>query len=133
MKNLYDKIGLYTLVIVSLQMIFINLIHSQSFQKVYGTNFDNSFTKVIEDGTHYFVLGQDETVEGQTKRATVSRLDANGSHLWTLSLETGSIWNDAVLVSPGELIVVGSTLPFDATTQSIIGRISTSAGVPSRG
>lgn len=97
---------------------------AQTFQKVYGTPLDNSFSKVIQDGAFYYVLGQDEPSNGVPHRATVSRLDANGVHQWTLSMPTPSNWADAVLLPGGDLMVVGYSLPFDASTKSIIGRVT---------
>ncbi|MBI5916461.1 MAG: T9SS type A sorting domain-containing protein [Bacteroidetes bacterium] len=97
---------------------------AQDFQRDYGTSLDNSFSKVIQDGTNYYVLGQDEAVNGAPQRATVTRLDANGLHQWTLSLNIPSVWNDAVLTPSGDLLVVGLTLPADATAKSLIGRVT---------
>ncbi len=101
---------------------------AQDFQRVYGTALDNSFTKVIQDGANYFVLGQEEATNGAPQRATVTRLDANGIHQWTLSLNTPSVWNDAVLISAGELMVVGNTLPFDPNSRSLVGRVTETGG-----
>ncbi|TAK37403.1 MAG: T9SS type A sorting domain-containing protein [Saprospiraceae bacterium] len=98
------------------------------FQRDYGTPFDNSFSKVIQDGTNYYVLGQDEPSEGVLQRATVTRLDANGIHQWTLSLPIASVWNDAVLIPGGDLLVVGTTTPISQPSQSLIGRVTSSGG-----
>ncbi len=98
------------------------------FQRAYGNSLDNSFSKVIKDGSNYYVIGQDESINGATMQATVTRVDAAGVHLWTLRLEAASIWNDAVLTPSGDLLVVGNTLPFDNRSKSIVGRISTTLG-----
>lgn len=103
-------------------------IHAQFFQRQFGTSFDNTFTRVIQDGSHYYVLGQDQPGNGATPHATVTRLDANGIHLWTLSLNLPSAWNDAVVTPTGDLLVVGSTLPADATNQSLMGLVTPSGG-----
>ncbi|HMQ47389.1 MAG TPA: T9SS type A sorting domain-containing protein [Saprospiraceae bacterium] len=94
------------------------------FQKHYGTSLDDSFSKVIPDGDNYYVLGAYEAVNGAPVRATVTRLDANGVHQWTLSMPTSSTWADAVLLPGGDLMVVGYSLPLDASAKSIIGRVT---------
>ena len=102
--------------------------NSQDFQRLYGTSLDNNFTKVIQHGSNYYVLGQDQPTSGSTPHATVTRLDANGIHQWTLSLNIPSAWNDAVLTPTGDLLVVGNTLPGDASNNSIMGLVTTSGG-----
>lgn len=97
---------------------------TQAFQRIYGTSLDNSFSKVIPDGTEYYVLGQDQPSSGALPRATVTRLAADGSLLWTKSLDIPSQWNDAIRVKKGDLILVGNSLPGDATAKSIMGRIT---------
>ncbi len=114
-----------------LMIIFnINVAQSfaQDFQRAYGTNLDNSFSKVIKDGSHYYVLGQNEASDGATQFGTVTRLDSNGLHLWTLEPNIASVWNDAVLTPTGDLLVVGSTLPFDASSKSLIGLVTPAGG-----
>jgi len=97
---------------------------AQTFQRIYGTSLDNSFSKVIPDGSEYYVLGQDQPIVGALSRATVTRLAADGSLLWTKSLDIPSQWNDAIRVKKGDLILVGNSLPGDATAKSIMGRIT---------
>lgn len=113
--------------------IFINCIvllllsgngYTQTFQRIYGTSLDNSFSKVIPDGTEYYVLGQDQPSVTTLPRATVTRLAADGSILWIKSLDIPSQWNDAIRVKKGDLILVGNSLPGDATAKSIMGRIT---------
>lgn len=101
---------------------------SQDFQRLYGTSLDNNFTKVIQHGSNYYVLGQDQPTSGSTPHATVTRLDANGIHQWTLSLNIPSVWNDAVLTPTGDLLVIGNTLPGDATNNSLMGLVTTTGG-----
>lgn len=98
--------------------------YTQTFQRIYGTSLDNSFSKVIPDGSEYYVLGQDQPIVGALSRATVTRLAADGSLLWTKSLDIPSQWNDAIRVKKGDLILVGNSLPGDATAKSIMGRIT---------
>ncbi len=116
-----------------LSFIFIMLTnsqaHSQSFQRVYGDALDNSFSKVVQDASgKFYVLGQNEAVNGAPQRATVTRLDANGQHEWTLSLNFASIWHDAVLTPSGELMLVGQTLPSDPTSKGIMARVTAAGG-----
>ncbi|MEO6691736.1 MAG: hypothetical protein ABIO44_05295, partial [Saprospiraceae bacterium] len=97
---------------------------AQTFQGVYGTPLDNSFSKVIQDGTEYYVLGQDQPSTGALSRATVSRLASDGTLLWTKSLGIASQWNDAIRVKKGDLMLVGNSLPLaNPMGKSIMGRI----------
>jgi len=97
------------------------------FQRAFGTPLDESFSKVIQSGTNYYVLGSGEIVDGQSPRATVTRLNASGQLQWTLSLNVASEWNDAVLTPSGNLLVVGNSLPNGNSSQSIMGQV-TAAG-----
>jgi hypothetical protein len=101
---------------------------SQTFQRTYGTSLDNSFTKAIGDGGQYFVLGQDQPSGGSLPHATVTRLDANGNHQWTLTLDIPSVWNDAIRTPSGDLFLVGSTLPGDASSKSLMGLVTPTSG-----
>ncbi len=122
-----NKTALFFSLLVLLSLP-VSLTFSQNFQRLYGTTLDNSFSKVIPDGSNYYVLGQDEFTDGTPPSATVTRLDANGMHLWTLSLNISSVWNDAVLTPSGDLLVVGSTLPFDVNSQSLMGLVTPNGG-----
>ncbi|NUQ23104.1 MAG: HYR domain-containing protein [Saprospiraceae bacterium] len=95
------------------------------FQRQYGTNLDETFTKVIRSGANYYVLGTGEITDGQAARATVSRLNATGQLQWTLSLNTASRWNDAVLTPNGNLLLVGQSMPDDNTSRAIMGLVTT--------
>jgi len=101
---------------------------SQNFSRQYGNAFDNAFSKVLKSGANYFVVGRDQASAGALSQATVTRLNANGVLQWTRRLDIASVWNDAILTSNGSLLLVGHTLPADATNKSIIGLI-TAAGV----
>lgn len=124
MKHLSSLTMLRGWVFTALVMLCHTVVLAQVFQKHYGTAFENAFSKVVKDGAFYYVLGQDEPSEGAAFRATVTRLDANGAHQWTLSMATPSAWADAVLLPGGDLMVVGYSLPLDPATRSIIGRIT---------
>lgn len=88
------------------------------FRNVYGTAGDNQFTKIIPDGSNYYILG---TNNGQ---ATVSRINSSGAIQWTRSLNVGSSWSDAALTAGGSLFVVGQTTPVGSTNRSIMGVIT---------
>jgi hypothetical protein len=117
-----------SLIIIVMMILSSSFLVAQDFQRLYGTNLDNTFSKAFQDGSNYYVLGQDEPTNGATPHATVTRLNANGIHQWTLRLDIPSIWNDAVLTPTGDLLVVGATLPFDATNKSLIGLVTPSGG-----
>ena len=127
MKTFYIRTVLPTTILLGLMLIPSASIFSQ-FQMNYGTQLNNSFSKVIPDGTEYFVLGQDELSPGSPSYATVTRLDAQGNWQWTLTMDIPSVWNDAVLVAPDSLLVVGSTLPFDPSAQSLMAVVAVSGG-----
>jgi hypothetical protein len=101
---------------------------AQYFQHHYGNALDNAFAKVIPHGPNYYVIGRDQPTAGALARATVARLNGAGKLQWVLRLDLASQWNDAVLTPTGNLIMVGNTLPFDASSQSLLG-IVTPAGV----
>ncbi|MDZ4749927.1 MAG: T9SS type A sorting domain-containing protein [Saprospiraceae bacterium] len=128
MKNSTFRLFISTLALFILVAWPIAPVESQTFQRLYGTSLDNTFSKVIRDGSNYYVLGQDESTQGSPMHATVTRLGANGIHQWTLRLDIPSVWNDAVLTPTGDLFVVGSTLPGDATNKSIMGLVTPSGG-----
>ncbi|MFM9947362.1 MAG: choice-of-anchor L domain-containing protein, partial [Saprospiraceae bacterium] len=114
--------------LLSIWIVFLFAIPGQAqFQRQFGTNLDESFSKVIQSGTNYYVLGSGEITNGQPARATVTRLNALGELQWTLSLNVASQWNDAVLTPGGNLLVVGHSLPDDNTSRSIMGLV-TAAG-----
>ncbi|MEP7197339.1 MAG: T9SS type A sorting domain-containing protein [Saprospiraceae bacterium] len=110
--------------LLACSLIITHYSDAQTFQGVYGTPLDNSFSKVIQDGNEYYVLGQDQPSAGALSRATVSRLASDGTLLWTKSLGISSQWNDAIRVKKGDLMLVGNTLQLtDALGKSIMGRI----------
>lgn len=125
-KNAHPYVTFRTIIaLMVLQFLLCaSNMYAQAFQKIFGTNLDNSFSKVIQDGPEYYVLGQDKPITGAS-RATVTRLASDGSLLWTKSLDIASQWNDAIKVNNGDLIAVGNTLPGDASSKSIMGRITT--------
>ena len=97
------------------------------FQRQFGANLDESFSRVVPSGADYYVLGQGEVTDGQPARATVTRLNAQGELQWTLGLNIASVWNDAVLTPSGNLLVVGRSLPADDSSFGLMGLV-TAAG-----
>ena len=108
-----------------LLLFLLPMLCAAQFAKSYCAATDNYFSKVIQDGTNYYVLGQ---VQSPTTNAiwfaTVSRVDATGTLIWTLSLDIGSVWNDAVLTPTGDLLVVGATVGTRSDSRSLFARVS---------
>ena len=108
-----------------LLLFLLPMLCAAQFAKSYSAATDNYFSKVIQDGTNYYVLGQ---VQSPTTNAiwfaTVSRVDATGTLIWTLSLDIGSVWNDAVLTPTGDLLVVGATVGTRSDSRSLFARVS---------
>ncbi len=125
MENSYSKIALLSFALLTLEILPTTQNFAQAtFQRAYGNSANNSFSKVIKNGADYYVLGQDALI------GTVTRLDADGLHQWTLQPNIACAWNDAVLITGGggDLLVVGWTLPLDASSQSLIGRVTSTGG-----
>lgn len=78
------------------------------FQNYYGTSLNNSFSRVIQHGANYYVLGSKEISPGVI-RATITYLDAAGNVSWVKDLDVSAQWNDGVLTPTGDLMVVGHT------------------------
>lgn len=112
----------------ALSCVLCTAVEAQYFQHHYGNALDNAFTKVIPHGPNYYVIGRDQPTAGVLAHATVARINGSGQLQWVLRLDLASQWNDAVLTPTGNLIMVGNTLPFDASSQSLLG-IVTPAGV----
>ncbi len=121
MKNILSYL---TLLLLSVMVIPAISPAQTNFQRQYGTAFDNTFSKVVRHGTNYYVLGSDQPSAGVTARAAVSYVNSLGQLQWTRSLNIASAWNDAVLTPNGSLMLVGNTLPSDATNQSLMGLIT---------
>ncbi|MCB0638195.1 MAG: hypothetical protein KDC54_16310, partial [Lewinella sp.] len=88
------------------------------FVRLYGDPQENAFNKVIPQGAGYFALGS------QAGQATVSFINLSGQWQWTLGINIPSVFTDAVLMpTTGELLFVGHTLPLNAQTQSLMGKV----------
>ena len=88
------------------------------FQKIYGDAGSNNFTRVVPDGADFYVLGTDNGA------ATVTRILGTGAWQWTRVLPFPSGWTDGVVdPATGNLHLVGFTLPFNSSNQSLIGEI----------
>ncbi|MCB0531738.1 MAG: HYR domain-containing protein [Saprospiraceae bacterium] len=89
------------------------------FQRIYGNAQENYFTKIIPDGSEFYVLGV------EAGNATVTRLGSKGQHLWTRGLTIPSGFTDAVVMpNTGDLMFVGFTLPFNISNKSILGVVT---------
>jgi hypothetical protein len=64
MKGFNYQIKTRVVAVIAITFFALMQLHAQDFQRVYGTALDNSFTKVIQNSTNYFVLGQDEATNG---------------------------------------------------------------------
>ncbi len=128
MKKLTVSRYAKTLMIFMSVCIHCSQIGAQDFQRCFGTPLDNAFTKVIRDGTFYYVLGQEETTNGSEPVATVTRLDINGNFQWTIRATIPSVFNDAVRLANGDLVLVGHTLPFDDNAKSLMGQVTSQFG-----
>ena len=128
MKNLLHRFVSGHWLLYILLFILSQESTSQVFQRVYGNEFNNYFIKVIKHGANYYVLGLNNKSNGMLPDATVSYMDATGHLIWTLSTNIPSAWNDAVLTPTGDLLVVGSTIPLDASAKSLIGSVGPTGG-----
>lgn len=111
------------LTVLALLCFAVHVVSAQTFQRQYGTTFNNSFSKIYQNGTNYYVIGSDQATQGGPALASVSYLNSSGVIQWTRRLNINSVWQDAVVTPNGNLFVVGQTLPSDANAQSIMGVI----------
>lgn len=110
----------------SLPIFLLFILHAQfanaQLQKLYGTSGDNYFSKVIPDGSNFYLLGS-----GNGGGASISRINSSGAIQWTRNLPSGTVLNDAVLTaSGGSLFFVGATLPNNSTSKGVAGVVSPS-------
>ncbi|MBL0112716.1 MAG: hypothetical protein IPP42_18510 [Saprospiraceae bacterium] len=121
----YENLILQSLILFhAFSFLLIAQASKAQFLREYGTSLNESFIKVIRSGTEFYVLGRCQLKAGGSNIASVTRIDASGNHLWTLSLDFASEWTDAVLTPTGGLLVVGHSLPLDATTFSLMGLVA---------
>ncbi len=76
-------------------------IYAQSFEKLIGNSNDNRAGKSIQLANHLYLLGRNGT------KATVTKLDLNGNHIWTNETNDEAFWWDIIANKDGNLMVVG--------------------------
>jgi len=122
MKNLYNK-SIFAI------LIFVCLLSTAKlaaqFTRLYGASTNESFTKVIQNGTNYYCLGRWLDPATNQSKATITKMNSTGQHISTLALNIASEFTDAVLTPSGDLIVVGYTAPLNSSSQSIMGKFTT--------
>lgn len=101
--------------IISIAAIFIFSIfgvQGQTFQKLIGNTNDNRFGKAIFYNNNYYVLGKNDL------KATVTKLDINGNHVWSNETNEEANWSDIIVNKDSNLMVVGSFGPATATVDN---------------
>ncbi|MBK8703279.1 MAG: hypothetical protein IPN33_06405 [Saprospiraceae bacterium] len=99
------------------------------FQRIYGDGQDNYFHKVIPDGANnFYVIGIEDN------HGVISHILSNGQLDWTMRMIDQCILLDAVSVfagfgNPRNLMVVGTTLPFDQTNKSLLIIVTPNGGL----
>ena len=77
-------------------------IYAQNFQKLIGNTSDNRFGKEVFHVDSYYILGKNGS------KATVTKLDLNGNHIWSNETNEEAYWNDILVNKDGNLVLVGS-------------------------
>ncbi len=77
-------------------------IYAQNFQKLIGNTSDNRFGKEVFHVDSYYILGKNGS------KATVTKLDLNGNHIWSNETNEEAYWNDILVNKDGNLMLVGS-------------------------
>lgn len=73
-----------------------------SFQLLAGNTQLNIFKKVLFHQNYYYVIGSNGN------KATLNKFDDLGTMIWTAEVNDTSSWNDFVINTSGNLLVVGS-------------------------
>ncbi|MBK8241906.1 MAG: PKD domain-containing protein [Saprospiraceae bacterium] len=79
-----------------------------------GANADY-FTKVITFGGDYYAIGN------STGRASLTRISNAGNVMWTRELSITSAWNDLIITTNNEILLVGINGNYDNNAKSLIG------------
>lgn len=119
----------HVLLLAFLSLALSSFSQQAEFQRIFGNDLDNRFNKVIRDGGFYYALGTDEPNEGITPHATLTKLNDQGQIQWTIRMGVPSVWNDIAVTDEGNLLVVGGTMPFDLTSNSLMGLASPSGNM----
>ncbi len=117
---------LSVLLIIGFLLIISHDLNGQ-FPRIYGTSGNDGINKVIPAGTEYYVLAYTGANPSSDWKATVSRLSSSGPVLWTKTLDIFSQWNDGIVTPNGDLLLVGTTLPYSGyQAKSLMGLINSS-------
>lgn len=100
---------------------------AQNFQTLSGDALDNRFTLAKELGSGVYAMGLQEL--GTDMTATFSHYLSTGSQDWLVGLQTGSVWNDFVETSSGDILVVGQTTTSGPDNECLLMKISASGTV----
>ena len=92
-----------------------NIISGEYFQKLFGNNTSNHFGKGIAYNNFYYIIG------GNNGMATLTKLSNTGDHIWTSEVNGTSGWNDIIVNSDGNILLVGIYGAFDGMAESMIG------------
>ncbi len=99
-----------------------NIVSGDYFQKLFGNNSNNFFGKGIEYNNFYYIIG------GNNGMATLTKLSNTGDHIWTSQVNGTSAWNDIIVNSDGNVLLVGIYGAFDGMAESMIGVVHQSTG-----
>lgn len=93
-------------------------------QLLAGSSGENSFKKLIQYNSNYYVIGNNGL------KASLHKFDLNGNVLWSSEVNDTSSWNDLIINESGNILLVGSKdiqsgLPKDV----LIGVYNTSGAV----
>ena len=97
-------------------------IAGEYFQKLYGNNSSNHFSKGIAYNNFYYIIG------GNNGMATLTKLSNTGDHIWTSQVNGSSGWNDLIVNSEGNVLLAGIYGSYDGMAESLIGVINSSTG-----
>lgn len=114
----------HVLLLAFLSFAATSFSQSVEFQRLFGNSLDNRFNKVLRVDGDYYALGTDEISEGATPHATLTKLNNQGQIQWTIRLGIPSVWNDIALTDEGNLLLVGGTMPYDITSNSLMGVVT---------
>jgi hypothetical protein len=102
-----------------------NIYGQINMQKLIGNSNENRAGKAILFANNYYLLGKNGT------KATVTKLDINGNHIWTTETNDEAFWWDIIVNKDGNLMVVGghgSNAGNTTDNQSLCGVINPANG-----
>lgn len=94
------------------------------FQKLYGNSNPNYFEKVIPHNNFYYVIGGRSSVEFPS----VTKIDNMGNIVWSKEIPSPGKWEDIIINSDDNLLLVGWLGQLDNANQSMIGVVNSTTG-----